>query len=173
MAEDEVVIARIVGDELRVERYECRQRSVSSIACPEAELESRVRRLRPDLVAWTAPDARGRRLAAALKEGDSEGEQRPGCIELPAWTDLAVSELLRMIWQPEAEERDERPQEEMELESAEGPLSESGALPTAPPEEAAPAEEERDDLGERLDLVLAVRAKRPTAPRRGGEETGG
>ncbi|UCC68850.1 MAG: hypothetical protein JSV79_02685 [Armatimonadota bacterium] len=173
MAEDEVVIARIVGDELRIERYQCRQRSVSSITCPEARLESRVRQLRPHLVVWTAPDARGRRLAAALKESDPQGEQRPGCIELPAWTDLEVSELLRMTWQPETEESEQRPQEEMEAESVEGPLSESGAGPAAPAEEVGPAKDERDELGERLDLVLAVRAKRPAAPRRKGEETGG
>ncbi len=175
VAEDEVLVARIVGDELQVGRYEIRQRSASTIGCPGGDFEEQVRRLRPQLVLWAAPDERGRRLAKALQERDPDAEWRPGCIELSGWTDLPLSELVRMIGQPPAEERSDLPEPPIKAaaEPSEDGPGEAGMGPEAPPAEVGPGEEKQDDLGERLELVLATRAARRTAPRRAGEESGG
>ena len=239
MAEEEVVVARIVGRELQVERYEFRQRSVSTVRCAEGELEEQVRRLRPHLVMWSAPDERGRRLAESLRKTDPGTEWRPGCIELAGWTHLPFSELVRLMcyvgqqeggWPPGAEDAQEAEAEEAlreDLEEireeeqaisaeaeavsaeaeavsagaeavsaeaeavsaeaeaisaeaeavsaeadavsaeaevvsaeAEAVSAEAGAVSGEEPAEQAAQEERGDDLGQRLELVLAVRARR-------------
>jgi len=214
VAEEEVVVARIVGRELQVERYEFRQRSVSSVSCAEGELEEQIRRLRPHLVMWSAPDERGRRLAEGLQKADPETEWRPGCVELAGWTHLPFSELLRLMchagqheggWPPEAEgaEAEEAEREDLaeirqeeqarQAEAAEegetvgaevaeageeeqtvsfgtevpkqreAVSAEAGDVSGEAAEEEEGVEEKRDELGQRLDLVLAVRARRREA----------
>jgi hypothetical protein len=212
VAEEEVVVARIVGRELQVERYEFRQRSVSSVSCAEGELEEQIRRLRPHLVMWSAPDERGRRLAEGLQKTDPETEWRPGCVELAGWTHLPFSELLRLMchagqreggWpaeaggptaeeaesedlaeirqeeqarqaeaaeeeQPVAAEAGEADEEEQTVgvevaeagEEGEPVGAEAGDVSGEAAEEEEGAEQKRDELGQRLELVLAVRARR-------------
>lgn len=168
MPEDEVVVARIVGDELRVERYEFRQRSVSVINCSEGDFEKHVQRLRPQLVVWAAPDPRGRRLAKALEEGDAETEWRPGSMELPGWTDLPLSELLRAASQPGREQSEPLKEPPFDVEAELGAAEPPKSTPKAPPKVPA-VEDASNHLGERLELLLAVRAARRAAPGSEGE----
>ena len=160
MAEEEVVVARIVGRELQVERYEFRQRSVSSVSCGEGELEEQIRRLRPHLVMWSAPDERGRRLAEGLQKTDPETEGRPGCVELAGWTHLPFSELLRLMcnvgqheggWPPEAEamgaekaEREDLAEIRQEEQARQAEAAKEGETTSA---EAAETGEEEQPVG--------------------------
>jgi len=168
VTDEELVVARIVGDELHVERYRLQQRAESTLTFGDGELEGMVRRLRPDLVLWTAPDARGRVLAEALREGDARAEWRPGCIEVPGWTELPLSELMSMVCRvedTEAPEQVEGSPAQLEGAPAGGPSELEHPEPSEAPEPtgeepAATQEPTPADLGDRLELVLAARAKR-------------
>ncbi len=211
MPEEEIVVAKIVGEELRVERYGLQQRSESSFPCPGGQastgdrLEEVVRRVRPHLLMWTARDPRGRRLAEALQKTDDETQWRPGeghlpgCVEVERWTDVPLSEVLRLMRRVGSEEAGRPAEVEGRLPAereAEGgqtiqrpPAPEraparwerearahSADLPgdTAPlklrsaeqrghlPNEARLPDERWEELGDRLELVLAARAKRGT-----------
>lgn len=161
MTDEELVVARIVGDELHVERYRLQQRAESTLTFGDGDLEGVVRRVRPDLVLWTAPDARGRRLAEALREGDARAEWRPGCIEVSGWTELPLSELMSLVCRVGDTEAPEQVEEEPAVELSEPEHPEPGEAPE-PTEEEPAATQERSpaDLGDRLELVLAARAKR-------------
>jgi hypothetical protein len=197
VAEEEVVVARIVGRELQVERYEFRQRSVSSMSCAEGELEEQIRRLRPHLVMWSAPDERGRRLAEELQKSDPETQWRPGCVELAGWTHLPFSELLRLMchvgqneggWPPEAEGADGRGAEEAEREDLaeirqeeqarqaevaageEGETARAEVAEAAEAEEAVSAEAEEAVSAETVEVAEAVEVAEEEQPVGSGTE---
>jgi len=162
------VVARIVGEELVVERYQLSLRSVRSSRYREEDLEEAVRRIRPHLVMWIAPDERGRRLAKALRERDGEAEWLPGCVELSGWTDAPFSELLKLMCQASEEEaagpaRRERREEVAVTTGEEAPTAREDT--EARPKPGAARDDQGDELGERLEVVLSARARRLAASR--------
>ena len=171
MAQEEIVVAKIVGEELRVERYGLQRRSESSFHCPgdrastEDPLEEVVRRVRPHLLMWSAGDPRGRRLAEALEIDDGETQWRPGCVEVERWTDVPLSEvliLMRRVGSDAAEGPSEAAREVDEGQTIQKPPAPE--RPAARWEDEGHQPHERwEELGDRLELVLAARAKRDTA----------
>lgn len=165
MSEDEVVVVRIVGDDLIVERHRSELRSVRVLRRAVEELAEVVDGVRPHLVMWSAADERGRRLAMSLRERMSGGGWVPGCAELPAWTDVPFGEILKLLGR--AKEEAARPR--LEVARPEGAAERDGetSAPEGAPEVGATASpvpgEAGADLGERLELVLAARARRRRA----------
>jgi hypothetical protein len=170
MGDAEFVVARILGDEVRAERYECEVRSWHTAPVPEEGRGKGLREIAADLVVWCAGDEGARRAGRALCE--RAGEKAPGFLEVTGWADAPLAELLRSV-RPAGEAAEAGPGradsgevEVSELRSAEEASAQESA------ERAAAAAEPRSegergggdgDMVRRLSLVLAARAKRRDA----------
>jgi len=173
MGDAEFVVARILGDEVRAERYECEVRSWHTAPVPEEGRGEELRQINADLVVWCAGDEGARRAALALCE--RAGEKARGFLEVTGWADAPLAELLRSVrptW--EAAEAgpgraDSGDVDGSGLRSAEEASAQESAEPPAAAAAAAGPRSEGEQAGgdgdmvRRLSLVLAARAKRRDA----------
>lgn len=189
MADDDLVVARIVGDELRIERYDGRLRSWAALRLSENQVADVLAKFRPNLLVWSADDSRAR----ALGEAGARIAPAPGVVETSGWADLPLQELLRhargaeAAGEPpsEAPAEQERPLESAQPADAPPPPraepeqgEEAEARPEAPraeqaadmlegepevtpkPDAVSRTSSELRDLAERLDMVLSARARK-------------
>ncbi len=170
MGDAEFVVARILGDEVRAERYECEVRSWHTAPMPEEGRGEELRQINADLVVWCAGDEGARRAARALCE--RAGEKARGFLEVTGWADAPLAELLRSV-RPVREAAEAGPGKAAsgdvdgsELRSAEETSAqenaESAAVAAGPRSEGERAGGD-GDMVRRLSLVLAARAKRRDA----------
>lgn len=161
MDEQQVVLLRLTGERLQVERYQCTLRAWSIRPLSQEALRRALAECRPAVVFWQRGDDRAAALASdlcagrALQAGGSE-DASPG----PAWIEVGpavpftLSGVLAAL-----------------TSAASGPGPKpppAAARPAGPPADAPersappppPADQRPPDLGAALELVLAHRARK-------------
>ena len=154
MVDEGIVVAGVVGEEVRVRRFRCELASEAAYRGTEPALEQVIMRSPPDLVVWSRDEPRARELGRALCRGGwrAAGEDGPTGrsllmgIELAGNPEVSVVTLLKAICGAGLAEVVEAAPAESAPEAA--PPSRAGT--------EAPARE----VAERLRLLLEARARR-------------
>lgn len=101
MSENQILVAELCGDELRVSRYHLRLASSSRYPGAEPHLSAVLRRLKPHVLLWDPGDPRGRESGRSFSAGrwlalpsDHPGPECAG-LEVPRGEMASLSQLLR------------------------------------------------------------------------------
>lgn len=161
MDQQQVVLLRLTGDQLQIERYQCTLRAWSTRPLSQEALRRALAECRPAVVLWQRGDERAAALASdlsggrALQAGASEiSSTEPAWVEVGPAGWIAFPGVLAALTSARPESK---------VMSAP-----TAAQPAAPPADAPqqsapappPADQRPPDLGAALELVLAHRARK-------------